>query len=149
MRFFALGKEVGAVRSDCAGNGCRTQSSFDQDADKGGLLPDLDYASLLHWRSWWRSVSIERKAKLGDEAVLVLRKVAKDGSREIDHISTTSFLVLRRDLEATLDGLTLRICSETLADYRAIEGMFVPTRRSGKHLTLGNYTTRIRDLRYV
>jgi hypothetical protein len=79
----------------------------------------------------------------------VLRKVAKDGSREVDHISTTSFLVLRRDLEATLEGLTLRTCSETLSDYRVIEGMFVPTRRNGKHLTLGSYTTRIRDLRYV
>ncbi len=149
IRFFALGKEVGAARSDCAGTECRDESSFEQEVDKTGLLPDLDYASLLHWRTWWQAVTIERQAKVGDEAVYVVRKVAKDGRREIDHISTTSFLLLQRDLESTVDGLGLRSCRETFTDYRTIEGMLVPTRRRGDHAALGNYTARVRDVRYV
>jgi hypothetical protein len=39
--------------------------------------------------------------------------------------------------------------SETFTEYREIEGINIPMHVRGIHLTLGNYTAQVRDVRFV
>jgi hypothetical protein len=45
-----------------------------------------------------------------------------------------------------VDGVTRRICRETFSEYREIEGIMMPTRTLGIHLSLGSYSARVRDV---
>ena len=146
IMFFGMGKEIGSVRTDCTGTECRTRLNFEGGGEKASGPSEFDYGSLLDWKTRWQSVAIDGKEKVNGEDAYVVTKVTNDGQREIDYVSATSYLPLKREPEILVNGVLMRAGSETFADYRNVGGILVPMRLQGSMLTLGQFSAVVREV---
>ena len=66
------------------------------------------------------------------------------GSPVTQYISAKSFLLLRVDTIATSDTISMPV-SETLSDYRNVDGVMIPFRRVSNSQAMGDTVLRIRE----
>lgn len=146
-RLLGLGKEIGMLQITCEGAAREISSTFAETDKSGTCGSDIDYVTLLNWKTYWNSVTLERKTTLGAETVYVVRKVAADYA-EIDYLSAASFRLLRRDVEAKVEGTARVVASENFSDYRAFQGVMIPMRSEGQHAIFGRIVGKVTDVRF-
>jgi hypothetical protein len=102
MTFTALGKKIGSIVSYFDGNGGGEVISFAPEENYSGKrLEDIkaasDFYDVLNWKQNYKTITVKRMGKVGDEDVYIIEKQREKGTKVTDYISTKSFLVLRRD----------------------------------------------------
>ncbi|HEX5601707.1 MAG TPA: hypothetical protein VFX63_04115, partial [Pyrinomonadaceae bacterium] len=154
MTFTALGKKIGSIVSYFDGNAGGDVLSFaPEETYSGKRLEDIkagsDFYDALNWKANYKTLTVKRMGKVGDEEVYILEKRSEKGTPVLDYISTKSFLVLRRDSVIVSDTAGFELPQTQLfSDYRNVEGVMVPFKTVANSLTQGDVVTRITDVKW-
>src|SRR5262249_33435013 len=99
-----------------------------------------DFHPALDWRTRFKTVTITKLDKVGEEEVYVVEKTAQKGKATLkDYVSTRTFLVLKRDMP---DG-----SSETYSDYRDVDGVKLPFKTVQTEAGTGNVITIVKEVK--
>jgi len=108
---------------------------------------EADFHAPLNARSLFKTIAIKRLTKVGDEDAYVIVMTPKNGAPPVtDYVSTKTFRLLRRDTTAETQGLTLPV-TETYADWRNVEGVWLPFKATTASPLSGAIVTRVRSVR--
>ncbi|MEK7857040.1 MAG: hypothetical protein AAB288_13190, partial [Acidobacteriota bacterium] len=125
----AIGKEIATGWEFFDGSGGEQLYSF-APADKytGKRLEDMkltaDFYSMLDWKAKYKTISISRIAKVGEEEAYVVDFEPEKGSKFSDYYSTKTFLLLKR--EGSVPSSTSSISTPytmRFEDYRDVDGV--------------------------
>ena len=154
MTFTALGKKIGSIVSYFDGNAGGDVLSFaPEDTYSGKRLEDIkagsDFYDALNWKANYKTLTVKRMGKVGDEDVYILEKRSEKGTPVLDYISTKSFLVLRRDSVIVSETAGFELPQTQLfSDYRNVEGVMVPFKTVANSLTQGDVVMRVTDIKW-
>jgi CubicO group peptidase (beta-lactamase class C family) len=154
LSFTALGKKIGTYREFFDGTRGGEETSFSSGETKtGAQLEDAkitsDFYQMLNWKTLFKSVTIKRMSKVGDEDVYVVVKTPQKGNPVTDYISTKSFLLLKRDLLiASNTGEPAQPATETYSDYRTVDGVLLPFKTVSYTDDTGNTLTRVKEVKF-
>ena len=154
MTFMALGKKLGSVVTFFDGTGGGEVISFaPEETYSGKRLEDIrlsaDFYDLLNWRNNYKSITVKRMGKVGDEDVWVLEKTSEKGTPVTDYISAKSYLVLRRDsvVVSEMAGIELPV-KQLLSDYRNVDGVMIPFKTVSSNVANGDIVIRVLDVKF-
>ena len=154
MIFTALGKKIGTQISFFDGSGGGEVSSFSSpDNYSGKRLEDIraaaDFYDVLNWKTNYKTITVKKLAKVGDEDVYVVERRSEKGTPVTDYISTKSFLVLKRDSVIVSDTLGIELpVTQTFSDYRNVEGVMIPFKVTANNITNGDVVLRVTDVKF-
>ena len=154
MTFTALGKKIGSLVSYFDGNAAGDVMSFaPEESYSGKRLEDIkagsDFYDVLNWKANYKTLTVKRMGKVGDEDVYILEKRSEKGTPVLDYISTKSFLVLRRDSVVVSETAGFELPqTQSFSDYRNVEGVMVPFTTVANSLVQGNVVLRITDVKW-
>lgn len=154
MTFTTLGKKIGSIVSYFDGNAGGDVLSFaPEETYSGKRLEDIkagsDFYDVLNWKANYKTLTVKRMGKVGDEDVYILEKRSEKGTPVLDYISTKSFLVLRRDSVVVSDTAGFELPQTQLfSDYRNAEGVMVPFKTVASSLTQGDVVLRVTDIKW-
>jgi len=154
MTFTALGRKIGSIVSYFDGNAGGDVLSFaPEETYSGKRLEDIkagsDFYEVLNWKANYKTLTVKRMGKVGDEEVYILEKRSEKGTPVLDYISTKSFLVLRRDSVVVSDTAGFELPQTQLfSDYRNVEGVMVPFKTVASSLTQGEVVLRVTDIKW-
>ncbi|HEY4422680.1 MAG TPA: serine hydrolase [Pyrinomonadaceae bacterium] len=154
MTFTALGKKIGSIVSYFDGNAGGDVMSFaPEETYSGKRLEDIkagsDFYDVLNWKANYKTLTVKRMGKVGDEDVYILEKRSEKGTPVLDYISTKSFLVLRRDSVVVSETAGFELPQTQLfSDYRNVEGVMVPFKTVASSLTQGDVVLRVTDIKW-
>ena len=154
VTFTALGKKIGTIVTYFDGNGGGEVISFAPEENYSGKrLEDIkagaDFYDVLNWKANYKTITVKRMGKVGDEEVYIVEKKSEKGTPVTDYISTKSFLVLRRDslVVSETSGLELPE-TQTFSDYRNIDGVLVPFKMTSSNIANGDIVIRVTDVKF-
>jgi hypothetical protein len=154
MTFTALGKKIGSIVSYFDGNGGGEVISFaPEEIYSGKRLEDIkaasDFYDVLNWKQNYKTITVKRMGKVGDEDVYIIEKQREKGTKVTDYISTKSFLVLRRDslVVSETSGIELPQ-TESFSDYRNVDGVMVPFKMVSNNIANGDIVLRVTDVKF-
>jgi hypothetical protein len=154
MTFTALGKKIGSIVSYFDGNGGGEVMSFAPEENYSGKrLEDIkaasDFYDVLNWKQNYKTITVKRMGKVGDEDVYIIEKQREKGTKVTDYISTKSFLVLRRDslVVSETSGIELPQ-TESFSDYRNVDGVMVPFKMVSNNIANGDIVLRVTDVKF-
>src|SRR5689334_1361251 len=154
MTFTALGKKLGSLVTYFDGNAGGEFLSFaPEETYSGKRLEDVkagsDFYDVLDWKQNYKTITVKRMGKVGDEDVYVVEKQREKGTKVTDYVSTKSFLVLRREsiIVSETSGLQL---PETVSfsDYRNVDGVMVPFKTVSNNVANGDIVLRLTDIKF-
>ena len=154
IRLTALGREIGTNTSYFNGTGGGQTPSFaSEEIFSGKRLTDVkiesDFYGVLNWKKNFKTITVKRIAKVGDEEAYVVEKVPDNGHPITDYISTKSYLLLRRDSVIASETSNIELPqTETFSDYRKIDGVMIPFKQVSNNLVYGDIVTRVRDVKF-
>jgi CubicO group peptidase (beta-lactamase class C family) len=154
LTFTALGKKIGSAVSYFDGAAGGDVLSFaPPETYSGKRLEDIkagsDFYDVLNWKTNYKTLTVKRMGKVGDEDVYILEKRNEKGTPVVDYISTKSFLVLRRDSVVVSDTAGLELPqTQRFSDYRSVEGVMVPFKTVSNSLVQGDVVMRITDVKW-
>jgi len=154
MTFTALGKKIGSIVSYFDGNaGGEVMSFAPEENYSGKRLEDIkagsDFYDVLNWKANYKTLTVKRMGKVGDEDVYILEKRSEKGTPVLDYISTKSFLVLRRDSVVVSETAGFELPqTQSFSDYRNVEGVMVPFTTVANSLVQGDVVLRITDVKW-
>jgi hypothetical protein len=146
QKMYAGKKLIGTIRSYYDGKEGGTEPSFGTPvAATDETLADISIASVifpeLNRKSLFKSIAITGKEKIGDEEAFVVEMKPDKGHAVTDYISTKSYRVLRR---TAYPGPTV----ENFDDFRSVDGVFIPFRRTGVASGLGDTVTTVTSVKF-
>jgi hypothetical protein len=154
MTFTALGKKIGSVVGYFDGTAGGEFISFaPEEIYSGKRLEDIkagsDFYDVLNWKNNYKTITVKRMGKVGDEDVYVLEKRSEKGTPVTDYISTKSFLLLRRDslIVSETSGIELPQ-TEKFSDYRNVDGVMVPFKMLSNNIANGDIVVRVSDVKF-
>ncbi len=154
MTFTALGKKIGSIVSYFDGNGGGEVISFaPEETYSGKRLEDIkagsDFYDVLSWKTNYKTITVKRMGKVGDEEVYIVEKRSEKGTPVTDYISTKSFLVLRRDslVVSETSGVELPQ-TQRFSDYRNVDGVMVPFKMTSNNIANGDIVLRVIDVKF-
>jgi hypothetical protein len=104
---------------------------------------------VLNWKNNYKTITIKRMGKVGDEDVYILEKRNEKGSPVTDFISTKSFLVLRRNSVIVSETAGIELPqTELFSDYRNVDGVMIPFKMVSNNLANGDIVTRVVDVKF-
>jgi hypothetical protein len=154
MIFTALGKKIGSVVSYFDGNGGGESMSFaPEETYSGKRLEDIkagsDFYDVLNWKANYKTLTVKRMGKVGDEDVYILEKRSEKGTPVLDYISTKSFLLLRRDSVVVSETTGLELPqSQKFSDYRPVDGVMIPFTTVSTNIANGDIVLKITDVKW-
>ena len=154
MIFTALGKKLGSVVTYFDGNGGGEMMSFaPEEVYSGKRLADVkagaDFYDVLNWKGNYKTLTVKRIAKVGDEDAYVLEKRNDKGTAVIDYISTKSFLLLRRDSVIVSETAGIELPqTQSFSDYRNVDGVMIPFKSVSNNIAQGETVLRITDVKW-
>ena len=154
LTFTALGKKLGSVVSYFDGNaGGETLTFGPEEIYAGKRLEDVkagsDFYDVLSWKQNYKTITVKRRGKVGDEDVYVIEKQREKGTTVTDYVSTKSFLVLRRDSLIVTETSGLELPETVLfSDYRNIDGVMVPFKTISNNVANGDIVMRVTDIKF-
>jgi CubicO group peptidase (beta-lactamase class C family) len=154
MIFTALGKKIGSVVSYFDGNGGGESMSFaPEEIYSGKRLEDIkagsDFYDVLNWKANYKTLTVKRMGKVGDEDVYILEKRSEKGTPVTDYISTKSFLLVRRDSLVVSETTGLELPStQKFSDYRPVDGVMIPFKTISTNLANGDIVLKITDVKW-
>ena len=150
----ALGKKIGSIVSYFDGNGGGELVSFGpEDVYSGKRLQDIkagaDFYDVLNWKKNYKSITVKRIAKVGDEDTYVVEKRSEQGTPVTDYVSTKSFLVLQRDsiIANETSGVELPQ-REIFSDYRQVDGVMIPFKMVSNNIANGDIVLLVKDVKW-
>jgi len=153
MTFTALGKKIGSIVSYFDGNAGGEIISFaPEETYSGKRLEDTkaaaDFYAVLDWKQNYKTITVKRMGKVGEEDVYIVEKQRDKGTTVTDYISTKSFLVLRRDslIVSETSGLELPQ-TESFSDYRNVDGVMIPFKIISNNVANGDIVLRVTDIK--
>jgi CubicO group peptidase (beta-lactamase class C family) len=145
----ALGKQIGFFREFFDGAAGGEEGSFIPFDPKTGKQLDetrnaADFYAPLNWKTLYKTAEIKKLAKVDGEETYVVVFTPEKGSPVTEYISTKTFLPLRMDTIATSDTISMPV-TETLSDYRSVDGVMIPFRRVSNSQAMGDTVLKIRE----
>ena len=154
VTFTALGKKIGTMATFFDGTGGGEVISFGVgETYSGKRLEDIrlsaDFYDVLNWKNNYKSITVKRRTKVGDEDVWVVEKLSEKGTPVTDYISEKSYLVLRRDsvVVSETTGVNLPV-KQLFSDYRNVDGVMVPFKTVSNNIANGDIILRVTDLKF-
>ena len=154
MTFTALGKKIGSVASYFDGTAGGEIISFaPEETYSGKRLEDIrlgaDFYEPLNWKTNYKTITVKRVAKVGDEEAYVVEKRSEKGTPVTDYISTKSFLLLKRDsvIVSETTGLELPQ-TQSFSDYRKVDGVMIPFKTVSNNLANGDIVIIVTDVKF-
>jgi CubicO group peptidase (beta-lactamase class C family) len=150
----ALDKKIGSLVTYFDGtSGGEVLSFAPEEVYTGKRLEDMrvgaDFYELLDWKKNFKSITVQRITKIGDEDAYVVEKRSEKGTAITEYISTKSFLILRRDtiIASETSGLELPQ-TVTFSDYRSVGGVMIPFKAVSSIITNGETITLVKDIKF-
>jgi hypothetical protein len=130
-------------------------------SDGGRVIEDIDFAvpdekhgleksdhilrglmfQELDWEDLFETITVTGMGKVGEEEVYIVEKKPKHGNKIVDHVSTKTFRVLKRQ-----SGAGPAASTDTFEDYRQVRGVWIPHRVVSESFS-GKTTVTIEELR--
>lgn len=154
MTFMALGKKIGSIVGYFDGNGGGEIISFaPEETYSGKRLEDIkagsDFYDVLNWKTNYKTITVKRMGKVGDEDVYIIEKRSEKGTPVTDYISTKSFLVLRRDSLVVSETAGIELPqTQSFSDYRNVDGVMIPFKMVSNNIANGDIVLRVTDLKF-
>jgi CubicO group peptidase (beta-lactamase class C family) len=154
MTFTALGKKIAQVITFFDGaSGGEVMSFGPPETYSGKRLEDIrvgaDFYDVLNWKTNYKTITVSKIAKVGDEDAYVVEKKSEKGTPVIDYVSTKSFLVLKRDSLIVSETSGIEIPqTQTFADYRPVDGVMIPFTNKSSNIANGDVTMRVVDVKF-
>ncbi len=152
--FTALDKKVGQVVSFFDGaNGGEVMSFGPPETYSGKRLEDIragsDVYDVINWKTNYKTISVNKIVKVGDEEAFVLVRKPEKGTPITDYVSMKSFLVLKRDALIVSETAGIEIPqTQTFSDYRNVDGVMVPFKTTSTNIANGEVTLRVLDVKF-
>ena len=150
----ALGKKIGWMKTFFDGtNGGETYSFSRDEVFTGKRLDDVkvenDFSPFLDWKEKYEKVKIERMGKVDDEEAYIVSFKPKNASRFALHISTKSYLPLRKSTVVLSSTSSQRIPATTvLSDYRKVDGVMLPFKIVNTTQGMGDIITYVTKVKH-
>ncbi len=154
MTLTALGKTIGSIVSYFDGSsGGQTLSFAPEEVYTGKRLADVKLASnfyrVLGWKNAFKTITIKRISKVGDDDAYVVEKIPEIGNTVTDYISTKSFLLLRRDTVVSSETSGVEIPqTESYSDYRLVDGVMIAFKTLANNIANGDIVVRVKDVKF-
>jgi len=154
MRLKALGKQIGWIVSYFDGNAGGEVVSFGpEDTYTGRRLEDIrsgaDFYDVLNWKKNYKTITVKRLSKVGDEETYVVERKGEKGTPVTDYVSTKTFLVLKRDSLITSETSGVEIpLIQTFSDYRMIDGVMIPFKMVSNNIANGDIVLRVKEVKW-
>ncbi|HSE18408.1 MAG TPA: serine hydrolase [Pyrinomonadaceae bacterium] len=152
--FTAVGKRLGSIVSYFDGSaGGELMSFAPEEIYSGKRLEDIkagsDFYDVLNWKANYKTLTVKRMGKVGDEDVYILEKRSEKGTPVLDYISAKSFLLLRRDSVVVVETAGIELPqTQTFSDYRPVDGVMVPFKMVSNNLANGSIVMKVTDIRW-
>lgn len=154
MTFVALGKKLGSITTYFDGNSGGEVITFaPEEIYSGKRLEDIrlsaDFYDVLNWKNNYKTITVKRTTKVGDEDVHVVERRSEKGTPVTDYVSTKSFLVLRRDsvIVSETSGIEVPV-KQMFSDYRNVDGVMVPFKTVSSNIANGDIVVRVTDMKF-
>lgn len=153
MTFVALRKKIGTLREFFDGTRGGTETSFSLPETKAGKeLDDMrtrsDFYALPNWKTLFKTVTIRKMEKVGDEDAYVVVMTPERGNSITNYISTKSFLILKQDaISMSSDGASVPT-TEIYSDYRPVDGVLVPFKTVQSSAGLGEAVIQLKEAKF-
>ena len=154
LTFMALGKKIGSIVSYFDGNNGGEVISFaPEETYSGKRLEDIkagsDFYEVLNWKQNYKTITVKRMGKVGDEDAYIVEKQPEKGTKVTDYISTKSFLVLKRDsvVVSETSGIELPQ-TQWFLDYRNVDGVMIPFKVLSNNIANGDIVMRVTDVKF-
>jgi CubicO group peptidase (beta-lactamase class C family) len=154
MKLTALGKEIGSIVTYFNGAaGGQTASFAPEETFSGKRLTDVkvasDFYDVLNWKQNFKTITVKRIAKVGDEDAYVVEKAPENGHPMTDYISTKSFLLLRRESVIASETSNVELPqTELFSDYRKVDGVMIAFKTVSNNVAYGDIVTRVKDVQF-
>ena len=152
--FTALGKPIGTVIGFFDGNaGGEVMSFANPEVYSGKRLEDVrvssDFYDVLNWKTNYKTITVKKLAKVGDEDVYVVERRSEKGTPVTDYVSTRSFLILKRDsvLVSETAGIEIPV-TQTFSDYRNVDGVMIAFKTTSSNIANGDLVMRVLDVKF-
>lgn len=150
----ALGKEIATGWEYFDGTGGEDAYTFMPPQKYAGKrLEDTrlgaDFYSMLDWKSKYKTITIERMAKVGDEETYAVVFEPEKGSKFTEFYSTKTFLMLKR--EGTIPSSTSSQqtpYSIRYEDYRDVDGVKLPFKQINNTASNGDIITIVTSVKH-
>jgi CubicO group peptidase (beta-lactamase class C family) len=150
----ALGKQIAEIRDyfDGAAGGETTSFSPD-DFYTGQRLEDVRYESnfygLANWKTGLKKAEIRGTEKVGDEETYVVKIQPEKASEVTYYISTKTFLPVKKtSLIVSSTSAQKTPISETYSDYRAVDGVMMPFKRTSMNPGMGAIVMYVKEVKH-
>ena len=154
VTFTALGKKLGTIATFFDGtSGGEVISFAPEEIYSGKRLEDVrlgaDFYDVLNWKNNYKSITVKRRAKVGDEDVWVVEKRSDKGTPVTDYISEKSYFLLRRDSVVVSEtaGIELPV-RQVYSDYRNVDGVMVPFKTISSNIANGDIVMRVTEVKF-
>ena len=108
-----------------------------------------DFYDVLNWKGNYKTLTVKRIGKVGDEDAYVLEKRGDTGTPVIDYISTKTFLLLRRDSVIVSETAGIELPQTQLfSDYRNVDGVMISFKSVSNNIAQGETVVRITDVKW-
>jgi CubicO group peptidase (beta-lactamase class C family) len=154
MWFTALDKKVAQIISFFDGNaGGEVMSFGPPETYSGKRLDDIrtgaDFYDVLDWKTNYKTITVKRIAKVGDEDAYVVVKTPEKGTPVTDYISTKSFLLLKRDSLVVVETANIEIPqTQIFSDHRMVDGVMVAFKNTSSNVANGEIVIRVVDVKF-
>lgn len=154
MTFTALGKKIAQIVSFFDGsNGGEVMSFAPPETYSGKRLDDVrtsaDFYDVLNWKTNYKTITVKRIAKVGDEDAYVVERKSEKGTPVTDYVSTKSFLLLKRDLVVVSETAGIELPqTQTFSDYRQVDGVMIPFTTMSSNIANGDIVVRVVDVKF-
>lgn len=154
MTFTALGKKIGTIVGYFDGNNGGEVISFaPEETYSGKRLDDIkagsDFYDVLNWKTNYKTITVKRMGKVGDEEVFIIEKRPEKGTPVTDYVSTKSFLVLRRDSLVVSETAGIELPqTQFFSDYRNVDGTMIPFKMVSNNIANGDIVLRVTDVKF-
>lgn len=150
----ALGKKIGSIVSYFDGKGGGEDLSFGPaEIYSGKRLEDIkagaDFYDVLNWKALYKTITVKRVGKVGNEDVYVIERQNEKGTPITDYVSQRSFLVLRRDSLIVSDTSGVELPqTQSFSDFRNVEGVMIPFKIVSNNVTNGDVVMIVKDVKF-
>lgn len=150
----ALGKKLGWISSYFDGaTGGELISFGPEEVFTGRRLEDVkidaDFYDLLDWKTNFKTITVKRITKLGDDEVFVVEKKSEKGTPVTDYVSTKSFMILKRDSLVVNDTSGVELPqTQSFSDFRMIDGVMVAFKVVSSNIANGDIVMTVKDIKF-
>lgn len=154
MKMTALGKEIATGWEFFDGTTGEESYTFSPTQKlTGKRLEDVrlasDFYSMLDWKSKYKTITISRIAKVGDEEAYAVEFEPEKGSKFTEFYSTKTFLLLKR--QGTVSSSTSDISipyTIRFEDYRDVDGVKVSFKQTNNTASNGDIVTTVTSVKH-